>query len=155
MAVKLSIQYPHHLMHVSSLSFVSLHQQGIGATRDTTLLYVHEFSLLLTMKGGLLKSHYYWMGRESWHAIKKLLNLPFLILKVRYPAIKDRFYGFLYYGVAIVMNSNVHHHRRRAYMGERSTNRGSSIVQHAVFYLSETCSASKEEMSSLSVCELS
>jgi len=24
---------------------------------------------------------------ESWHAIKKLFNIPFLILKVRYPAI--------------------------------------------------------------------
>jgi len=27
------------------------------------------------------------MGRESWHAIKKLFNLPFLTLKIRYPAI--------------------------------------------------------------------
>jgi len=24
---------------------------------------------------------------ESWHAIKKLFNLPFLILKIRYPAV--------------------------------------------------------------------
>ena len=36
-------------------------------------------------------AYYCWMGRESWHAIKKLLNLPFLILKVRYPAIKNKF----------------------------------------------------------------
>jgi len=28
------------------------------------------------------------MGRESWHAIKKLFNLPFLIINVRYPAYK-------------------------------------------------------------------
>jgi len=42
-----------------------------------------------TMKGGFLKLNYYHcqMGRESWHAIKKLFNLPFLTLKVRYPAI--------------------------------------------------------------------
>jgi len=26
---------------------------------------------------------YCWMGRESWHAIKKLCNIPFLPLKVR------------------------------------------------------------------------
>jgi len=25
---------------------------------------------------------------QSWHAIKKLFNLPFLTLKVRYPAIR-------------------------------------------------------------------
>ena len=37
------------------------------------------------------KSNYCWMGRESWHAIKKLLYLPFLILKVRYPAIKNNY----------------------------------------------------------------
>jgi len=36
---------------------------------------------------GLLKLNYCWMGRESWYAIKKLVNLPFLTLKVRYPAI--------------------------------------------------------------------
>jgi len=35
----------------------------------------------------LLKLNYFWMGRESWHAIKKLFNLPFLTVKVRYPAI--------------------------------------------------------------------
>ena len=28
-----------------------------------------------------------WMGRESWHAIKKLYNLQFLTLKVSYPVI--------------------------------------------------------------------
>jgi len=28
------------------------------------------FSPLLTMKEGLLKLNYHWMGRESWHAIK-------------------------------------------------------------------------------------
>ena len=27
------------------------------------------------------------MGGESWHAIKKLFNPPFLILKVRHPAV--------------------------------------------------------------------
>jgi len=32
----------------------------------------------LTTKEGLLKADYCWMGRESWRAIKKLLNLPFL-----------------------------------------------------------------------------
>jgi len=41
------------------------------------------FSPLLIMKG-LLKVNYCWMGRESWHAIKKLFNLPFLTLKVRH-----------------------------------------------------------------------
>ena len=45
------------------------------------------FSPLLTMKEGLLRLYYCWIGRESWHAIKKHFNLPFLILKVRYPAI--------------------------------------------------------------------
>jgi len=45
------------------------------------------FNLLLMMKGGLLKLNYCWIGRESWHAIKKLFNLPFLILMVWYPAI--------------------------------------------------------------------
>ena len=33
----------------------------------------------------------------------KIYTVPFLILKVRYPAIKN---GFFYYGVVIVMNSN-------------------------------------------------
>ena len=42
---------------------------------------IEFFSLLLTMKVGLLKLNYCWMGRESWHAIKKLFNLPFLNLK--------------------------------------------------------------------------
>jgi len=32
------------------------------------------------------KLSYYWMSRGSWHVIKKLFNLPFLILKVKYPA---------------------------------------------------------------------
>ena len=27
------------------------------------------------------------MGGESWYAIKKLFNLPFLILKIRHPAV--------------------------------------------------------------------
>jgi len=35
------------------------------------------------------------MGRESWHAIKKLFNLPFLILKVRYQ--KVSYIGFCLY----------------------------------------------------------
>ena len=35
------------------------------------------------MKEGLLKLNCCWMGRESWHAIKKLFNLSFLTLKVR------------------------------------------------------------------------
>ena len=46
------------------------------------------------------------MGRESWHAIKKLSNLPFLTLKVRYPVIR----GFsLSLGVVIIesVDSNV------------------------------------------------
>jgi len=30
-------------------------------------------SLILTMKGGLLKWNYCWMGSESWHAINKFL----------------------------------------------------------------------------------
>ena len=37
------------------------------------------------MEGGLLNQI---IAGWIWHAIKKLLNLPFLILKVRYPAIK-------------------------------------------------------------------
>jgi len=48
--------------------------------------HFNKLQPLLTMKGGL-KLNYCWMGRESWHAIKKLFNLPFLTLKVRYPAI--------------------------------------------------------------------
>ena len=48
----------------------------------------NEYSLLLTMKGGLLiKLNYCWIGGKSRHAVIKLLNLPFLILKVRYSAI--------------------------------------------------------------------
>jgi len=31
--------------------------------------------------------NYCWIGRESWHAIRNLFNVPFLTLKVRYPAI--------------------------------------------------------------------
>jgi len=48
-----------------------------------------EFQILIfhIVVEGLLKLSYCWMGRESWHAIKKLFNLPFLTLKVRYPAI--------------------------------------------------------------------
>ena len=38
----------------------------------------------LTMK---FKYNKCWMGGESRHAIKKLFNTPFLILKVRYPAV--------------------------------------------------------------------
>ena len=52
---------------------------------DSWTILLPEGQPSLTMNGGLLKSSYCWMGRESWHAIKKLLNLPFLILiKVRY-----------------------------------------------------------------------
>ena len=40
------------------------------------------YSLVLTRRGGLLKSNYCWMGRKCWHAIKNLLNLPFMIRKV-------------------------------------------------------------------------
>ena len=47
------------------------------------------------------------MGGESWHAIKKLFNPPFLILKVRHPAVtgvycivRDSI------GVVVVMISN-------------------------------------------------
>jgi len=36
------------------------------------------------MKGGLLKLLL--DGLEIWHAIEKIFNLSFLILKVRYPA---------------------------------------------------------------------
>jgi len=39
------------------------------------------------MKGGLLKLLL--DDWESWHAIKKLFKLPFLILKVMYPAISE------------------------------------------------------------------
>jgi len=42
------------------------------------------FSVLI-MKGGLLKLLL--DGWESWHAIKKLFKLLFLILKANYPAI--------------------------------------------------------------------
>ena len=46
------------------------------------------FSLLLMMKGGLQIYCCSWNGRESWHALIKLsTQLPFLILKVSYPAI--------------------------------------------------------------------
>jgi len=45
------------------------------------------FSPLWTTKEGLLKLNYCWMGRESWHAIKKHYNMSFLTLKVMYPAI--------------------------------------------------------------------
>jgi len=45
------------------------------------------------VKGGLLKLNYCWIDRESWHAIKKLYNLLFLIPKVRYPTI-SKFIGF-------------------------------------------------------------
>jgi len=48
------------------------------------------------------------MGRESWYAIKKLFNLPFLILKVRYPAYNQVIVFTLLLEVVIVMNSNVH-----------------------------------------------
>jgi len=39
------------------------------------------FSPVLTMKEGLLKLNFCWMGRESWHAIKKLFSLPSVILQ--------------------------------------------------------------------------
>ena len=45
------------------------------------------YNLLLTIKGGWLNWYKCWMGGESWHAIKKLFNPPFLILKVRHPAV--------------------------------------------------------------------
>ena len=57
------------------------------------------FSLLLTMKGGLLKLNYCCMGRESWHAITKLFNLQF-----RYSAISYVIGFSLLPGVVIVMN---------------------------------------------------
>ena len=38
-------------------------------------------------KGGWLNWYKCWMGGESWYAIKKLFNSPFLILKVRHPAV--------------------------------------------------------------------
>jgi len=56
----------------------------------------HFFSPLLTMKEGLLKLNYCWMGRESWHAIKNHYNIPFLTLKVRYLA---KLQGLVYYWV--------------------------------------------------------
>ena len=46
-----------------------------------------SYNLLLTIKGGWLNWYKCWMGGESWHAIKKLFNPPFLILKVRHPAV--------------------------------------------------------------------
>lgn len=50
----------------------------------------YKRTVLLTMiKVGLLKYNYCGMGRRSWHANKKLFKLPFLILKVRYPAIRS------------------------------------------------------------------
>ena len=40
-----------------------------------------------SFEGGWLNWYKCWMGGESWHAIKKLFNPPFLILKVRHPAV--------------------------------------------------------------------
>jgi len=70
-----------------------MHGLILKALENYSCRYVHKlngkgiFNLLLMMKGGFLKLNYCWMGKESWNAIKKLFNLPFLTLKFRYPAI--------------------------------------------------------------------
>ena len=51
-----------------------------------------SYNLLLTIKGGWLNWYKCWMAGESWHAIKKLFNPPFLILKVRHPAVVTGIY---------------------------------------------------------------
>ena len=58
-----------------------MHGLILKAVEKYSYRYVHKldgkelFNLLLMMKGGLLKLNYCWMGKESWHAIKKLFNL--------------------------------------------------------------------------------
>ena len=64
------------------------------------ILYVHILTQLNWYKC--------WMGGESWHAIKKLFNPPFLILKVRHPAVTGAYcIGDSRSGCSIMI-SNVH-----------------------------------------------
>ena len=70
----------------------------VWSSRTARWMIKDFYNLLLTIKGGWLNWYKCWMGGESWHAIKKLFNPPFLILKVRHPAVT----GIV--GVVVVMN---------------------------------------------------
>ena len=62
------------------------------------------FNLLLMMKGGLLKLNYCWMGKESWHAIKKLQpTIPDSQVQVSSNKLSN---WNLFPGVVRIMNSN-------------------------------------------------